>query len=126
MIAVDTSSLIAYLSDQTGSDVDLVELSLQQKNAVFPPVVVTELLSDPKLPESVVQLFLTSPKLEPGQGFWLRAGKLRTSVLAKRRKARLADCLIAQTCLDHDVALVTRDRDFRNFALVSELKVLGV
>lgn len=31
-------------------------------------------------------------------------------------KAKLADTLIAQACLDHRVPLVTRDLDFRHFA----------
>jgi len=28
----------------------------------------------------------------------------------------LADTLIAQICIDHDVPLITRDKDFRHFA----------
>jgi predicted nucleic acid-binding protein len=31
-------------------------------------------------------------------------------------KAKVADALIAQSCIDHDVALITRDRGFRHFA----------
>jgi len=46
-------------------------------------------------------------------------------VIAKKRRARLADTLIAQSCLDHDVALVTRDGDFRHFARVARLKLLA-
>ncbi len=59
-----------------------------------------------------------------GDGFWERAGLLRARIISGRRKARLADALIAQTCLDHDVPLITRDRDFRHFARVSALKLL--
>jgi predicted nucleic acid-binding protein len=44
-------------------------------------------------------------------------------VLAARRKARVADVLIAQSCLDHAVALITRDRDFRNFARIARLRL---
>jgi predicted nucleic acid-binding protein len=51
--------------------------------------------------------------LEPG--FWGRAGRLRPRVIAAGHKAKLADTLIAQSCLDHDVALVTHDPDFRHF-----------
>jgi hypothetical protein len=36
--------------------------------------------------------------------------------LAKRRKARLGDALIAQSCIDRGVPLLTRDPDFRAFA----------
>jgi predicted nucleic acid-binding protein len=44
-------------------------------------------------------------------------------VLGTRRKARLADVLIAQSCLDHRVALITRDRDFRHFARIARLRL---
>ena len=37
-------------------------------------------------------------------------------MLAKRRKARFGDALIAQTCIDRGISLITRDRDFRAFA----------
>jgi putative intracellular protease/amidase len=40
---------------------------------------------------------------------------LRAKVLAKRRKARLGDALIAQSCIDRGIPLLTRDRDFRAF-----------
>jgi predicted nucleic acid-binding protein len=42
-------------------------------------------------------------------------------VLAKRRKARLGDALIAQSCIDHGIPLLTRDRDFRAFAAAAGL-----
>lgn len=31
---------------------------------------------------------------------------------------------VAQSCVDHGVALITRDWDFRNFARVAELQLL--
>jgi predicted nucleic acid-binding protein len=41
--------------------------------------------------------------------------------LAKGLKARLADTLIAQSCLDHGVPLITHDTDFRHFAALRGL-----
>jgi predicted nucleic acid-binding protein len=79
------------------------------------PVVLTELLSDPKLPSGVAKTLSDVPRLEVGEGYWQRAGLLRAKVLAKRRKARLGDALIAQSCIDQGVSLLTRDRDFRAF-----------
>jgi predicted nucleic acid-binding protein len=35
----------------------------------------------------------------------------------------LADSLIAQSCLDHDVELLTRDPDFATFADLAGLKL---
>jgi predicted nucleic acid-binding protein len=58
------------------------------------------------------------------EGYWERVGALRAEVIAGRRKARLADALIAQSCLDNRVPLVTRDADFRHFARVRDLELL--
>ena len=80
------------------------------------PVVLTELLSDPKLPSAVAETLSEVPAMEVAPGHWQRAGALRAEVLAKRRKARLGHALIAQSCIDGGVPLLTRDRDFRAFA----------
>ncbi len=45
-----------------------------------------------------------------------RAGFNRATLLAKGLKARIADVLIAQSCLDHKLGLLTRDADFNAFA----------
>lgn len=126
MIALDTSSLIAFLEGAGGGgDVDLVEHSLTDRQACLPPVVLTEILSDPKLPKQVAELLLQIPRLEVLDGYWERAGSLRARVLRLRRRARLADTLIAQSCIDHDVCLVTRDSDFRHFVRAGGLRLLG-
>lgn len=115
MIALDTNAVIAYLSGASGAHVDSVDAALASHAACLPPMVLTELLSDPKLPRTVRRLLLDLPLLSPLAGFWERAGDLRAAVIARRHKARLADALIAQTCLDHDVPLLALDRDFRHF-----------
>jgi Zn-finger nucleic acid-binding protein len=51
------------------------------------PVVLTELLSDPKLPAGVAETLSDVPLVESASGYWQRAGALRAKVLAKRRKA---------------------------------------
>jgi len=79
-------------------------------------VVVTELLSDPTIRTDLVAFIRAVPCLEIVDGYWERAGALRARLLRGGHKARFADTLIAQSCLDHQIALVTRDRDFRNFA----------
>lgn len=116
MIAADTSTWIAYLEGDWGKDVQLLDRALKDQQVLMAPVVLTELLSDPKLPSSVAKTLSEVPLIETDPGFWMRAGALRAKVLAKRRKARLGDALIAQSCIDRGVSLVTRDRDFRAFA----------
>jgi predicted nucleic acid-binding protein len=90
------------------------------------PAVLTELLSDPELPSGVAETLSDVPLIEIGPGYWKRAGVLRAKVLLRRRKARLGDALIAQSCIDQGIALLTRDRDFGAFAEAAGLDlVLG-
>ena len=123
MIAIDTSSWSAYLAGQTGADVEHVARALEQGRAVLPPVVLSELLSNPRLPTTAATLVLELPVLELSEGYWERAGRLRAKVLARGLRARLADTLIAESCIDHNVALVTRDPDFRHFAKLGGLEL---
>jgi predicted nucleic acid-binding protein len=116
MIAVDTSSMIAFLEGDAGKDVDMVQSALEHHQLVLPPLVLTEMLSEPSLTPTVQALLAGLPLLDIEPGFWERAGRLRASLLKQHRKARVADALIAQSCLDQSVPLVTRDKDFRHFA----------
>jgi predicted nucleic acid-binding protein len=126
VIAVDTSTWIAFLDSGAGADVQLLDRALEDRQVVMVPVVLTELLSDPKLPSNVAETLSEVPLMDTSSGYWQRAGGLRAKVLAKRRKARLGDALIAQSCIDGGVSLLTRDRDFRAFAEAAGLNlVLG-
>jgi predicted nucleic acid-binding protein len=116
VIAADTSTWIAFLQGDGGEDVELLDKALQDRQVLMAPVVLTEVSSDPKLPSEVSQTLAELPLVEVGSGYWQRAGELRAKVLAKRRKARLGDALIAQSCIDHGIPLLTRDRDFRAFS----------
>ena len=115
MIAVDTSSLRRFLADETGADVDAVAELLTHRQMVLPPVVVTEILSDPGLQRSTSAAISAIPVLEILDGYWVRAGELRARVIAAGNKSKVADALIAQICIDHRVRLLTNDRDFRHY-----------
>ena len=78
-------------------------------------MVVTELLSNPLLPPAARKLIELIPRLELHDGYWVRAGVMRAELKSISRKANLPDVLIAQSCIDHDVPLITYDRDFRHF-----------
>lgn len=116
MLALDSSAVIAYLSGAETAGARAVAAAFDGRRACLPPVVLAELLSDPILPVAVAALLKELPRLELiDDGYWERAGALRARVLAKGLKARLADALIAQSCIDHRVPLITADRDFRHF-----------
>ena len=124
MIAADTSTWIAFLQGEAGADAELLDRALDDRQVLMPPVVLTEVLSDPGLPTSVAQTLSELPLIEIKPGYWQRAGALRAAVLAARRKARLGDALIAQSCIDRGVPLLTRDRDFRAFAEAAGLDLV--
>jgi predicted nucleic acid-binding protein len=124
MIALDSSTLIEYLSGGEGADVDAAEAALEHKQAVLPPVVLSELLSDPKLPADLATVLNELPLLSLFDGFWERTGYLRSKLIRRGRKAPLADSLIAQVCIDHGVPLISRDADFRHFVRYGGLRLL--
>ncbi len=124
MIAADTSSWIAFLEGRSGEDLRLLDRALEDRQVVMVPVVLTELLSDASLPSDVAETIAEVPLLEVASGYWQRAGVLRAKVLATRRKARLGDALIAQSCIDQSIPLITRDRDFRAFAEAANLNLV--
>jgi len=123
LIAADTSTWIAFLQGDSGKDVQLLDSALDDRHVLMPPAVLAELLSDPKLPSSIAGSLTKVPEIEIAQGYWERVGALRAKVLARGRKARLGDALIAQSCIDRGVSLLTRDRDFRAFAEAAGLKL---
>jgi predicted nucleic acid-binding protein len=123
VIAADTSTWVAFLAGQNGWDVDLLEKALKDRQLVMIPAVLTELLSDPKLPHDVEEELSDVPLVQIEEGYWRRAGKCRASVLSKGRRARLGDALIAQSCIDAGVLLITRDRDFRAFTQETKLSL---
>jgi len=124
VIAADTSSMIAFLQGDPGDDTDVIQSALDHQQLALPPVVLTELLSDPAISRPVRTLLAGLPILDVEPGCWERAGLLRASVLKQKKKARVADALIAQSCLDQSSPLVTRDRDFRHFAKAACLPLL--
>jgi predicted nucleic acid-binding protein len=121
MIAADTSSLVAYLAGDKGSDVETLDRALVSQVLLLPPMVITEVLSDPKLPSSVRARLMMLPLLPIQPGYWGRAGAIRARLLSLKLKARIGDALIAQSCIDHNLALITRDTDFRHFAKHAKL-----
>ena len=124
MIAADTSTWIAFLQGDPGEDTQLLDKALEDRQVLMVPAVLTEVLSNPELLKEVAETLCEVPLIELKTGYWERAGELRAKVLARRRKARLGDALIAQTCIDRGIPLITRNRDFRAFAEAAELDLV--
>lgn len=95
----------------------LLRAALRANAVRLPPVVVTELLSAPPPTNEARRFVVTIPQLLILDGYWERAGILRADAKARNpdAKVRVADALVAQSCIDNDVPLITYDRDFRHF-----------
>jgi predicted nucleic acid-binding protein len=124
VVAADTSSMVAFLQGDLGADVERVREALAGDQLVLPPPVFTELVSDPRIEDAVVDQLRAIRKHALGSDSWERAGRLRAAVLRRKGRARLGDALIAQFCLDNDLPLITRDRGFGHFAAVSKLEIV--
>jgi len=123
--AADTSTWIAFFEGESGDDVQMLAKVLGDRQVVMAPPVLTELLSDPALSASVARTLSDLPRIDIAPGYWHRAGRLRARVLAQHRKARFGDALIAQSCIDGGVSLITRDRDLRAFVDGAGLKLIS-
>lgn len=124
MIAVDTSTWVAFFSGQSGRDVDATDEALARGTISLPPIVVAELGSDVRAARKLRGLLREMPLLDVVDGYWERVGELRAKLAAHRLHPRVADVLIAQSCLDHAVPLVTRNADFRQFSRWARLKLV--
>jgi predicted nucleic acid-binding protein len=123
MIAVDSSTVVAFLQGDRSADVDIFSAALRAGDAVLPPVALAEILSDPHLPSEHRSLVLEWPVLDISDGYWIRAAASRARLLSLKLRARLPDTLIAQSCIDHRVSLIQHDGDFRHFAKHCGLKL---
>lgn len=122
MIAADTNVVIGWLENRDDPVIDRFGWLLRQRLIVLPPVVVTELWSAPSAQPGMGDLLAGLTVLPIVDGYWERAGLLRARLFAEGRRARLGDALIAQSCLDADAALLTRDEDFAAFEPLAGLK----
>jgi predicted nucleic acid-binding protein len=126
LIVADSSVLIPWAEGFVTAQTDLLDYHVSQGTLRVASVSVTELFSAPNLKPEVRLVGQTLDLLDLRDGYWARAGLLRGKCLAAGRRARLADALIAQACLDADLPLLTNDVDFEVFAQIGGLRLVDV
>jgi predicted nucleic acid-binding protein len=114
MIA-DTSIWIDHFRGDSGEDLELFRKSLGEGRVAMAPVVLAELLSSTQIPASVEKALSEMEFAGASDNFWVEAGRLRRRLAKQGFNASLADCLVAQSCLEHDLPLLTRDQGIRKF-----------
>ncbi len=123
MFAVDSSTLIAFGNNEQGQDIDFFTQAILQEKIVIPPAVIGEVLSNPNHNNRIEQVLGGIQELSIHERYWQRVGALRCTIIKNKLKARFADTMIAQSCIDHSVPLITRDTDFRHFVKFGGLKL---
>jgi predicted nucleic acid-binding protein len=115
---------VAFFQGADGEDVTMLDQRLEHKSIILSPVVVSELFSNPGFRETHGRLIQEIPVLDLRPGFWQRAGMTRADLFRRRFRPKLADTLLAQSCIDAAIPLLTRDRDFLPFAGHAGLKLI--
>ena len=123
MIAADSSIWVAYLQQERAPDLQLFHNTLITGDYFIPPAIIAELCSASNSTAFLKQIDLNAVPMVDG-AFWRRAGSLRNVVRSKGFKANMGDALVAQSCIDHNVPLLTRDMDFRHFEKHCGLKLV--
>ncbi len=115
VLAADTNALHAFFEGKLDEKTALFRSAVEAGRLILPPPVMAEALSDPELPIDKAIRIRALPLLPIRDGYWMRSGMTRAWLKRQGYKAALADCLIAQACIDARVPLITYDRDFRHF-----------
>lgn len=123
MIAADRSALVAYFKGEDCREAALVHVGLTASDLCLPPVVLTEMLTSPTAHLEMMETVAGFPLLPVTDGYWERAGATRRLLREKSIRVKVSDTLITQSCIDHDVALITRQPDYKHFARYCGLKL---
>ncbi|MGB0720126.1 MAG: PIN domain-containing protein [Bdellovibrionales bacterium] len=126
MIAADSNVWIYFFNDTHVEYAGVLASALKRSQIAIPPVVISELLSFSLLTNRQKIIIKDVHFLEPDRLFWERAGIMRAQLLQRGYKTKLPDTLIAQSCIDHDVPLLTRDAGFEAFAAHAGLRLVQV
>jgi predicted nucleic acid-binding protein len=89
-------------------------------------LVLQELLqgfSKPKAHQQIVEHFAALPLIIPHRDDYVSAAELRNRCRRKGIQIGTVDALLAQLCVQHDLTMLTADRDFHNIAAVVSLSV---
>ncbi len=115
--------MIGYLKDDPDPRIERLHAALAEQSLWLPPPVITELRGGRTRHAGLDRLLKDAPVLPLEDGFWDRAGDTRRTLLLKGVRARTLDALIAQSCIDAGLPLITLDSDFRHFQTHCGLKL---
>lgn len=100
--------------------IDLLRKALLSGDGIFiTGIVLQELLQGfhgPKDQARIIERLQVLPLLSPTREMHIHAAKLRNTCRRRGVQLGTVDALIAQLCIEHDLALLTTDKDFAHAA----------
>ena len=116
MIVADTNVWIGFFNQTLAQNTLLFREAIQNQAVAMPTPILHELLCFPELNDLDRIYFSRFQTFNPSEQTWLRAGEMRRKILHKKLKCRAIDALIAQTCIENGLPLLTLDNDFKKFS----------
>lgn len=128
---VDTTVWASYFNGEITPHVARLERALaEQEDLAILPVILTEVLQGFRSEHGFItgrDLLLALPILVPSIQTHVEAARLFRRLRAKGVTVRGAiDCIIAQTCVERDIEILSPDADFRRIADHSPLRLCRV
>jgi predicted nucleic acid-binding protein len=127
MIVVDTTVWADWFNDRSSPEVDRLERALEDQDVGLVPVILTEVLQglqSDRAFEAARAVLGQVPALALDLEGHVAAAHLFRRLRQKGITVSGAvDCIIAQTCIEADVELLTADRDFVAIARHSALRL---
>ena len=114
-VVVDASVWIPYLRTPGSPLGEQVEVLLEEGRAVMTAVTLAELLQGSRSAaefETLREVFQDVPKLEEGEGDWVEAARLSSSLRRRGTTLPLIDSCLVAVCLRLGALLLTLDGDF--------------
>lgn len=128
MMVVDSNTWADYFNGVEAPHVERLDAALnEEEDLAVLPIIVTEILQGFRTERGFrdAERVLTAlPVLHPTLGCHVRAAQLFRSMRREGVTVRGAvDCVIAQTCLDLEAELLSPDRDFKDIARHTRLRL---
>jgi predicted nucleic acid-binding protein len=129
VIVADSSTWIAYFNGQAVPAVARLDKALStEEDIVVLSILVAEVLAgfrNERDFEAAYKVLMDFPALPLSKETYANAARLYRKLRHKGVTVRgVVDCVIAQACIENGAGLLTLDRDFRQIARHSQLKLV--
>ena len=126
-VIIDTSVWISYFQNTTAGFSEQVDELLSNSNIYVPKAVIAELIQGAysKKEVNVIQSFLEAFHIiGEGNDTWFKAGRLSYALKKKGKTVNLTDCYIAVIAKEHNCAIFTLDKHFKEIEKERGIKLI--